>query len=67
MSEKLSTGAAAYRKGAIAAKKNSKREDNPYGATKRELQNWWYAGFNDYKNGMITVDPESGEWEMTTC
>lgn len=65
MSERLSTSEAAYRKGAIAAKNRKSRDTNPYGMTKIELMNWWFAGYNDYKNGMISIDPESEEWELS--
>lgn len=54
MSEKIRNCSVAYSKGVReASKTHSNKNTCPYGETKRELQYWWIAGFNDKKNNNV--------------
>ena len=57
MSHSMRVDAVAYTKGhKEAVKWNGDLKNCPYGATKRELQSWWNAGFHDTKNGSVEIN-----------
>lgn len=76
MSERISTICVAYTKG-VNAQRGHKRWQSlpecPYGATKRELESWWNAGWYDsakkqvdmnyYKTkaGVVSTDEDEDE------
>jgi hypothetical protein len=51
MSEKFHNISVAYTKGSLAA--NERYPTNPYGATKRQLKQWWFAGLTDGQNNNL--------------